>query len=417
MSNDFAIAAVTLTLRDLLIDEIRRDPPAPIVLNKDIDITTLAPSKLGLAGANNQINVFLYATHPNGAWRNIDLPRTRGGEAGRPPLAIDLEYIVSAYGEDDSEVVSHYLLGTAMRVLHDNAVLARDRIRLPESGLPEQVERVTITQKPLGIDDLSKLWSSFTGPYRASATYLATVILIESINPTRAGLPVLRRGSEDRGPVASTAFPPYLKRTVPLTRFPAARLGDDFAIDGKNLSSDDIKIFVHSPRLPGPIELAPLAGATPARVTAHIPNDANAVDEWAAGMLTVSLSLKRDDVPVWPTNEVSLAVAPIIAVAPLNANIANPPVDIAFTVTCKPRLHAGQQVFLLFGDAPQVAPAAPPVPPANPGDPSTITFNVTPSQPGQYVVRLRVDGVDSIAGEIDANGNLQFAANQTVTII
>jgi hypothetical protein len=158
--------------------------------------------------------------------------------------------------------------------------------------------------------------------------------------------------------------------------------------------------------------MTPKSGATPARVTAHIPNDANAIDTWIAGMLTVSLTLKRTDIPKWETNEVPLAVAPIITVAPLNAALA---VDIVVTVTCKPRLHPGQIVFLLFGDA-QAAPSAPPAPP-NPGDPSTIKFKVTPSEPGKYPVRLRVDGVDSIPITIDANsGNLQFDPNQTVTI-
>lgn len=413
MSNELAIAAVTLTLRDLLIAEILREAPAPIVLNKDIDVTTLPLAKIGQNGANNQINLFLYQTEPNGAWRNTDLPRVRGGEGGHPPLALNLSYLVSVFGEDDNELVSHFLLGTAMRVLHDNAVLPRDKIKLPESGLPVQVERVTITQRALPVDDMSKLWSTFSAPYRVSSAYLVTVVLIESHAPTTAPLPVLRRGSEDRGVKSSTTPAPSLTRAIPATRFTAARLGDDFFADGQNLSSPNVGVRIHSARLTAPLELAPLAGRTAERVSAHIPNDGDAITNWVAGLVTVSLAIERPEMTPWLTNEVPLSIAPIITVAPANASLAGDPEFIELTVTAVPQIRPSQQVVLLFGDR-QVPPFAAPVLPAA-GDPSEIVFHVPPVA-GTFLVRLRVDGVDSIPIVVDGGGLLQFDPAQTVTV-
>ncbi len=413
MSNELAIAAVTLTLRDLLIAEILRDVPAPLVLNKDIDITTLPLAKIGQAGANNQINLFLYQTEPNGAWRNTDLPRVRGGEGGHPPLALNLGYLLSVFGEDDNELVSHFLLGTAMRVLHDNAVIPREKIKLPESGLPLQVERVTITQRSLPVDDMSKLWSTFSTPYRVSTAYLATVVLIESHSAATTPLPVLRRGSEDRGVKSTTTPPPFLTRAIPATRFTAARLGDDFFIDGQNLASPNLDVRVRSARLEDSLTIPPLAGRTAERVGAHIPNDADAITNWIAGLVTVSLSIERPELTPWITNEVPLSIAPTITVDPTNASLAGDPEFIELTITAVPQIRPAQQVVLLFGDA-QIAPFAAPVLPAA-GDPSEIVFHVPPVA-GTFLVRLRVDGVDSIPIVVDGSGLLQFDPAQAVTI-
>jgi hypothetical protein len=403
MSNELAIAAVTLTLRDLLIAEILREAPAPLVLNKDIDVTTLPLAKIGQNGANNQINLFLYQTEPNGAWRNTE----------HPPLALNLGYLVSVFGEDDNELVSHFLLGTAMRVLYDNAIIPRDKIKLPESGLPMQVERVTVTQRSMPVDDLSKLWSTFSAPYRVSAAYLATVVLIDSHAAAVTPLPVLRRGSEDRGVTSTTTPPPSLTRALPATRFTAARLGDDIFIDGQNLASPNVEVRIHSARLEDPLVLTPLAGRTAERVGAHIPNDANAITDWIAGLVTVSLAIERPELSPWITNEVPLSIAPSITVDPTNASLAGDPEFIELTVTAIPQVRPDQQVMLLFGDT-QIAPFAAPVLPP-PGDPSELIFHVPPVA-GTFLVRLRVDGVDSIPILVDGSGLLQFDNDQKVVI-
>ena len=121
------------------------------------------------------------------------LPSRNGAGAGidRPPLALDLHYMLIAYG--DSEYIPQVLLGLGMQALHETPFLTKDEISSVFSGplgpvdsalataeLANQVEMIKVTPEPLTTEDLSKLWTAFGGKFRPSAGYEATVVLIES---------------------------------------------------------------------------------------------------------------------------------------------------------------------------------------------------------------------------------------------
>jgi hypothetical protein len=178
MSNSLAIAAVTAALRHLLDRGLSADVPGTRV-------TTRPPDKARDGQSGNQVNLFLYRTAPNAAWRNADWP----GSDGQPPLALNLSYLLSAYGQndDDPDPYSHRLLGEAMRILHDHAVLDPAAVReaLPGNDLHEQAERVRVALQPLSLDELSKLWTTFQTPYRISVAYEVSVVLIASARGRR----------------------------------------------------------------------------------------------------------------------------------------------------------------------------------------------------------------------------------------
>src|SRR4051812_12161812 len=114
MSNPLAIAALTATLRHLLDRGLAAALPGT-------QVTARPPDKARGEFTGNQVNLFLYHTLPTPAWRTPGLP----AGAGQPPLALDLYYLLSAYGQDDDDAdpASHRLLGRAMRILHDHPVL------------------------------------------------------------------------------------------------------------------------------------------------------------------------------------------------------------------------------------------------------------------------------------------------------
>src|SRR6266852_3744859 len=152
MSNELAIGAVTATLSSLL-----QNVNQGTGLN-GVNITTRPPDK-ARDGTSNQINLFLYQVLPNAAWRNMDIPQqVRPGETSMPPLALNLFYMMTAYGAGDSDVLGHLLLGHAMGILYDNPLLFSNDINtaLSKSNAPgvsedlnselqNQVERVRIT--------------------------------------------------------------------------------------------------------------------------------------------------------------------------------------------------------------------------------------------------------------------------------
>ena len=87
-----------------------------------------------------------------------------------------LSYLITAYGENDDEILSHRLLGIAMGVLNDRPLLSRARhpavaAAAPGSDLENQVERVRITPDPRPQDEISRMWTTFGTGYRLSVSY------------------------------------------------------------------------------------------------------------------------------------------------------------------------------------------------------------------------------------------------------
>lgn len=392
MSNALAVAATTATLRNLLLSQI----PLLDVDLSDLEVTTqpLDVARKGITKA--QLNCFLFHTHTNGAWRNMEMPRqVRPGETGSPPLALNLHYLMTAYGrgESDNDAVSHRVLGAAMSVLHDHPVLSRADIQVALAGsdLAEQYEPLKITPLPMSLEELSKLWTVFMTSYRVSAAYELTVLLIDSRAPVKSPLPVLARGQADRGWPAVAQSAPTLREVRPVRSQPAARLGEDVVMVGERLPADATARFT-STRLGPPVELQPAAG-TATEVVVHLPTEAEdpgALARWAPGLYTVAMTVIRPGAPTITSNEAVFALAPQITVSPTTA----PAGTVELTVTCGPRIVPGQRVLLVFGER-QAEPSSISSP-ADTAQPTTLTFSIPDVVAGSHVVRLRVDGVDSI---------------------
>jgi hypothetical protein len=431
MSTALAIAAVTRTLRNLLNRVATADYsslPNDTRPTAQIEVTTLPPDRVRLPdGSRNRLNLFLYQTDINAAWRNMDIPRqVRPGESGHPPLPLNLSYLVTAYAESDNELIGQVLLGTAMQILHDHPLLSRAEIgnALALSELDSQIERVRITPQPFSLDELSKLWSGFQSEYRISAMYQVAVVLIESLRPQRAPLPVLRRGGEDRGPlvVASPAptllevqefFDPALPTRPPQGK-PAAELGDVVVLHGNHFGDEAMSVRLRHSRLESPLSLTLEAERSDTEVAFRLPaaTDPGTPAAWPAGFYTVELEVQRPTPPNWTTNRLPFGLAPTITgINPITQPVGAQPFDL--TLTCTPQILPDQRAVLLLGDQ-EIVPNSVTTP-GNPDSDTTLIFPIDELAAGDYVVRLRVDGVDTIP--IDFTTSLpQFDSNQTVVI-
>jgi hypothetical protein len=428
MSDSLAIAAVTTTLRNLLDQGINANTSGTTVTTRPLD-----RAREGENG--NQVNLFLYQTMPDAAWRNRDIPwRVRPGETGHPPLALSLYYMITAfYGSSEDNVDtttdsnrllgSHRLLGEAMSVLHDHPLLDMEAINSvlpPEDQLQrpyDQVENVRINPQPLSLDEMSKLWSGFQTEYRLSAAYEVSVVLIESSRPQRPPLPVLRRGAEDRGVFVLAALSPSLREVQPPNRKPAGELGDIVKILGENLEGEGLTVRLRHNLLDDPVELMPFSNRTSSELQIELPDtdtDPDAPLKFPAGIYTLSLVIERPPLPTWTTNALPFALAPQITITAPMGNTA-PQGDLTVKLESIPQVRSGQRVALLFGDREVPVKVEDVDTPADPTAPSTLTFIVENTLPGEYVLRLRVDGVDSLPVDFTATPP-QFATDQTVTI-
>jgi len=406
MSSPAALATVTATLQHLLSDIAT-------------SVTTQSPGT-ARSGTGEQINIFLYSTYHNTAFSNSPMPgETRNGEHAHPPLPLILKYLITAYGANDDDISGQQLMGQAMSILHDHPLLNPADIDgiTPDSNLQHQVERVRITPDILSLDDMSKLWSSFqSAEYRLSTGYEVSVVLIESTRPSRTPLPVLRRGTNDRGPVVIAGPSPSLSSLRFLNQKPSAELGDTVTLLGTQLSSDDTIVRFQHPQLNNPIDIRPEVNNSNTEMTVQLPapaDDATLGSQWPAGFYTLSLVTQRPGAPAWSSNSIAMPLSPNIeSIDPITAPAGN----VVLTIECLPQITAEQRVALLFNDR-TITPDAI-VTPADPTALSTLTFTIRdavarPAAP--YVLRLRVDGVDSIP--VDFSGATpQFIASQQVTI-
>src|ERR1700743_1751623 len=216
MSTALAIASVTQVLKDLLNDGlINNDVTGTLGVN--VKVTSLPPDRIDttLASEDSQLNLFMYHTTTNMGWRNEGFPslNAKGERISNPPLALDLHYLLSAYGS--TELHPEILVGYGMQLLHETPVLTRDAIKtslalnpsvppaqLPQylrmlstSELADQIEQIKITPQALSTEEIYKLWAAFLTRYRPTSAYHVSVVLIESKKSTKAALPVLQRNN------------------------------------------------------------------------------------------------------------------------------------------------------------------------------------------------------------------------------
>jgi Pvc16 N-terminal domain len=433
MSSALAIAGVTAVLRDLLNNGLI-DHNVSGAVGVNVMVSALPPDRVVPPNTiNTQLNLFLHKVTPNIGWRNVDLP-SRNGNGARltnPPLALDLHYILSAYGAEDLH--GEILLGYAMQLLHENPVLPRASINtaldpspavgavlppalraLADSGLADQVEQIKITPEYMSTEEVSKLWAAFQTNYRPTAAYLATVVLIQSEKPANTPLPVLTRN-----PVVS----PHLIPPVPtLTRliYPPhetnaesnqvkAQLGEEIILEGHHLSGSTIRVRFSNKRLPDPLEVAPQPNPTDSQLKVKIPNNST---NWVAGIYTLSVLVRKpgeshDRV----TNQMPFVLAPTLnpSPPPSTAVVRAANEDVTVTLKFKPKVRPNQTASLILGQRESYA---------QPFSTATnkLVFVYKNLEPDDYWIRLRIDGVDSLLVDRPTDKPPEFELDKRITV-
>jgi hypothetical protein len=385
MSNFLAIATVTAALQDLL---------QPVVGQ------AVGLAKVGFSrpdSSNQQtplVNIYLYQVTPNAAHRNIDAPTRRadGTLAQRPRTALDLHYLFTFHGNDD-QLEPQRLLGAVSTALNAQPLLSKQNIIsatnnyafLKTSNLADQIERVRFTPTSLTLEEFSKLWSVFFQiEYSLSAAFQASMVLMESDDTPQDAPPVLARNL-----YVGTFRPPIVDRVI-------SQAGPDQPlVTGATL-------LIQGQQLRGDVTLVLLEGQerTPSSVTDSqlmlpLPPDVH------AGVQGLQVIQKKNmGTPPTPHRGFESNVAPFI----LRPTISAPPTTAAgagggtdVTVKLTPNIGAGQRAVLMVNSLPAGPPAAfTSLPVVSGADAAQITINMRGVPTGKYLVRVQVDGAESL---------------------
>jgi hypothetical protein len=429
VSNALAIASVTAVLKDVLSNGMKAMKVGNIV-GGDVTVSSVPPDRIDVTGTEDptQLNLFLHQTTFNQGWRNIGLPtrNANGDRVDDNPLALNLHYLLTAYGAKD--FYGEIVLGHAMQLLHETPVLTRDSIRkalnpapppldwpkaLVTSELADQVEQIKITPEVLNTEEISKLWTAINTHYRPTAAYQVTVVLIESSRSTKSALPVAAR---------NVYVMPFDQVTVDSVADSAGESAaitalSTLLIKGKQLRADDTRVLIGGIDMtadasdlretqitlvfPAPLPAGMYAGIQTVQVV-HIQK---------MGTPEVDHTGIESNVEAFVLRPIITANAPTGVVANVvdGVNVKSGNIKIDFN----PKVEKTQRVLLLLNEL---------SPPANraalsysfksaPGngvvDPNTETASVkikfTNVVPGDYLVRIQVDGAESLLA-VDGSG-------------
>jgi hypothetical protein len=435
MSTALAIASVTQVLKDLLNDGlINHDVTG--VIGSTVLVTALPPDRIdtGTTSEQSQLNLFMYQATTNAGWRNNGFPAfdSAGARTGNPPLALDLHYILSAYGSN--ELHMEILLGHGMQLLHETPVLARDAIRrsltppvggvstgdlplslraLATSNLADQVEQIKISPEEMNLEEISKLWTAFGAKYRPTAAYHISVVLIESQRSTKTALPVQARNIyviPFNQPVI-TKVGSQSAPNAPVLFDQKILSGYRIVLQGYQFKNDIVLVNV------GGVEVTPaLADISDTSVTFTVPPSLPA---GVHGIQVVHPLLMGS--PLQPHTGVSsrseaFVLSPrIISSQVLNVQgSGNAPRSATVRLQLSPDVTDTQRVMLLLNE---LNPPVPGVPPraysfqllmstvlSPPGSLDIINIPITGVRAGAYLVRIQVDGAESPLGTAP-NGN------------
>jgi hypothetical protein len=386
MSNHLAVATVTAALQQVLLPPVQQAvASASVGFNRPDPTNPTTPL----------VNIYLYQITPNAAYRNADLPtrRSDGSLAKRPQAAFDLHYLFTFHG-DDTQLQPQRLLGTVVTTLHSQPLLSTANISsavsnfafLAGSGLDTQIERVRFTPTALSLEEFSKLWSVFFQvEYSLSAAYQASVVLMETSDSPEEAPPVVARN------LYVVPFQsPYIMQIIsqagtgqPITA------GSTLLIQGQQLRGPTTLLLIESQ------ELTP-ATVTDTQITMPVPASLHAgvkgVQVLQKTLMGTPAVLHRS----FESNVAAFILRPTINNATATA-AAPPATGTNVTLTLTPNIGVGQRAVLLLNNvsaSPSTAYAS--LATVATADSNQITINITGVPTGTYLVRVQIDGAESL---------------------
>ena len=362
MSSALAISAVTAVLQHFLRNVYSGLSP---IFGGNVVLSSKAPdivqAEIGSGGTlQNQVNVFLHQVTHNVGWRNVGLASVGSDGAtqlNNPPLALDLHYLLTAYGSQDWQAEA--LLGHALMLLHQNPIVARDDIRsalaalpisdpgnplssaLGLSGLADQIEMIKISPSTLGREETAWLWTALKADYRPTFPFQVSVVLLQSEKRMAFAFPVLSRNIV----VHPIQLAQLLAVTPPKAQVAAAP-GDTVTVTGEflkgatSVSLSNQRLAVQTTVPATSVAQTSLSFVVPVETVLH---------PFPAGIYALSVLFTDSAGKVLQTTApLPLAVAPVLHVVP-PPTVVKSATDTIVTILCNPAVQPSQIAFLSIG--------------------------------------------------------------------
>jgi hypothetical protein len=361
----------------------------------------------------NQVNLFLHQVTENAAWRNVCEPWLASDgqtQLKNPPLALDLHYLLTAYGTNDWQAEA--LLGYALLMLHENPVMTRQDIRtaflnlpssygsnplstpLGSSGLADQIEMIKIVPSTMGREELAWIWTALKADYRPTYAFQVSVVLMQQPAGVSLAFPVLHRRIK-----AQVTVPAQLQSIEFDHGQISAAPGTQVTVTGQYLSGAS-QVLLANARL-GIQQTATATVIDAQSLTFTVPTTI------PASIYSLSILFNNaSGNTIQSTSSLPFGVAP--AYVSTNS-VVQTGTSTQVTITVSPALAATQGATFTLGSQSSTIP---------PVDSATSTLQFTfapPLNPVSYLARLVVDGAPSIVS-VNWNAHPPVFTGPMVTI-
>lgn len=174
MSDYSVIAELGDSLASLLFSELNADPQIKGLIDSEDRISLESPADL----ENNnsvRLSMYLYRIVENAYLKNRFPLEGRGGTQSKPPLTVDLYYLLTPLLGTPRE--QQIVLGKAMQTLYDRAILETPDL---EGSLGDSGEKIRLILNSVSLEELTRVWQALEIPYRLSVCYTARVAIVDS---------------------------------------------------------------------------------------------------------------------------------------------------------------------------------------------------------------------------------------------
>lgn len=188
-----ALRASSDTLMHYLSEQLAADPDlGPLFSGGTMSVTLNTPEEMRVAGVQG-LSIWLYRVVRDEFRLNAPAERVGFNQLRRAPLPMRLHYLMTpivTHNPADlnaSAQREQEILGLVLRALQDRPIFRGADLQYTLAGTPHEIHT---RLEPLSLEEITRIWQALSRSYQLSASYEASVLLIESAQSVSVGPPV-----------------------------------------------------------------------------------------------------------------------------------------------------------------------------------------------------------------------------------
>ncbi len=177
------LSSVTQTLANKIWTGIKEDKQLQKIIRNEEQISFLAPND---AQKSTQISIFLYSVAEYTSMRNQ--PQPQNPEEPKTLLYLNLHYLITPLTQNP--LMDQVVLGKIMQLFAEKPVLRGDDLK---GNLKDSKEELRVILDAQSMDDVNKLWTTLSAPYKLSVSYSVYPVQVKAENKTQPELIVIKK--------------------------------------------------------------------------------------------------------------------------------------------------------------------------------------------------------------------------------